>query len=163
MRKVVFLDRDGVINDDTGHYYVFKKEDFKLNKGVLESIALAKQKGYDIIIISNQGGIARGTYSKHNVELVHDRLKELFLAVNVEPLAIYYCPHHDEIESCLCRKPSGLMIKKALARFHVDVKKSFMIGDSVRDVQAAQNAGIKGYKIDANQNFLPLISQLLNG
>lgn len=162
MRKVVFLDRDGVINDDTGHYYIYKPEDFKLNKGIEESIRLIVEKGYDIVIITNQGGIARGTYTKKEVELVHQYMIELFQKQGVTPLAIYFCPHHNKLESCLCRKPSGLMIKKAIARFNIDAVNSFMIGDNVKDVEAAQDGGVRGYKIEKNSNIYQLVSQLLN-
>lgn len=163
MRKVVFLDRDGVINDDTGHYYIFKKEDFKLNKGIEESLRLIHENGYEIIVITNQGGIARGSYSKCDVEIVHGFMNDLFSKQGIKPLVVYYCPHHNKFENCLCRKPHGLMIKKAIARFNVDVQKSFMIGDNEKDVEAAHNAGIKGYKIETNQNIFPLVKRLLNG
>lgn len=163
MRKVVFLDRDGVINNDTGHYYIYKPEDFKLNAEILESLQFIVEKGYDIVIITNQGGIARGTYAKADVDNVHGNMLKMFKRVGVEPLAVYYCPHHNKFESCLCRKPLGLMIKKAIARFDLDSDNSFMIGDNEKDVEAANNAGIKGYKINKNTSILPLLKQLLDG
>lgn len=162
MRKVVFLDRDGVINDDTGHYYIFKPEDFKLNAGILDSAKLIAEKGFDIVVITNQGGIARGTYTKQDVEKVHACMTKLFAEAGVGILAVYYCPHHNKFESCLCRKPSGLMIKKAISRFNINAEESFMIGDNDKDVEAAINAGIQGYKNDKNTNILPLVKKLLN-
>lgn len=163
MRKVVFFDRDGVINDDTGHYYIYKPDDFKFNKGIIDALKLIVSKGYDIIIITNQGGVSKGKYSKHDVELVHDLMLSTLRKNSVDPLAIYYCPHHSDIEKCLCRKPQGLMIEKALARFNIDKSNSFMIGDREKDVLCAQNAGIKGYKIETNENCFPLVQKLLNG
>lgn len=162
MRKVAFFDRDGVINDDTGHYYIYKPSDFKFNEGVIEALKLLVSNGYDIVIITNQGGIARGTYTKDDVKKVHDYLLGLLKDNGIEPLAIYYCPHHNEFEKCLCRKPSGLMIEKAMARYNVNSSESFMIGDNKKDIEAAGNAGIKGYKIETNANCLPLIEQLIN-
>lgn len=163
MRKVVFFDRDGVINDDTGHYYIYKPNHFKLNEGIINAFKLLVKKGYKIIIITNQGGIAKGEYSKNDVDLVHRHLLVLLKQHGLVPLAIYYCPHHSDIENCICRKPNGFMIEKAIARYNVDKSKSFMIGDREKDVLCAQNAGIEGYKIETNANCLPLVQQILNG
>lgn len=162
MIKVAFLDRDGVINDDTGHYYIYKFEDFKLNKGIIEGLLLLKDKGFKFIVITNQGGIAQGTYSKNDVEIVHQKMKDLLAEQGIDLLDIFYCPHHNKFEQCLCRKPAPLMIEKAIARYEVDKKASFLIGDNIKDVQAAENAGIKGYKIETNQNIVPLIHEILN-
>ncbi len=162
MRKVLFLDRDGVINSDVGHYYIYKCKDFKLNDGIIEAMQLAVSNGFDLIFITNQGGIAKGEYSKTDVEKVHNYLLELLKDHKIDPLAIYYCPHHNKIENCLCRKPGGLNIEKALARFHISKEKSFMIGDNQKDVDAAFNAGVKGFLIQSNENILPLVKELLN-
>lgn len=161
--KAAFIDRDGVINNDTGHYYVFKPDDFVLNHQVVESLKLLKQNGYLIIIITNQGGISRGTYTKNDVELVHKKMFELLAVHNIFIDEIYYCPHHNKCENCLCRKPEPLNIQKAIARFNIDSNQSFMIGDNLKDVEAAQNAGVMGYKIDTNGSMLPVIEHVLYG
>jgi len=162
MKKVIFLDRDGVINNDTGHYYIYKPDDFVLNQGLIEAMQALKFKGYEFVVISNQGGIARGTYSKQDVELVHRKLIKELTHHQLAVLEIYYCPHHSEIEKCLCRKPESLLIEKALARFAIDSKKSYFIGDSEKDMQAAKNAGIKGISIKSNQNIQTILSQIEN-
>jgi D-glycero-D-manno-heptose 1,7-bisphosphate phosphatase len=161
MRSVVFLDRDGVINNDTGHYYIFKPEHFVLNSGLLPALKKLSAAGYEFIVISNQGGIARGTYTKADVEKVHEKMLALFADAGIRLLDVYYCPHHSDIETCLCRKPGSLMIEKAMARFQVDPDKSLLIGDNNKDIKAAQNAGIRGVKIDSNQDLQTLLSQII--
>jgi len=162
MRRVVFFDRDGVVNDDTDHYYIYKPADFKLNEGIIDAFKFLISKGYDIIIITNQGGISKGVYSIQEVKLVHKHFLNLLKQQEIVPLAIYFCPHHSDVEKCLCRKPNGLMIEKALARFSIDKNQSFMIGDREKDVKCAHNAGINGYKIETNENCFPLVQKLVN-
>lgn len=157
MHKAVFIDRDGVINNDTNHYYIYQPQHFELNHGVIEALSRWQKKGFLLIVISNQGGISKGIYKKADVERVHQKLTDLLEKEGITLHEIYYCPHHDKHEKCLCRKPSGLMIEKALARFSVDASQSYMVGDSHRDIEAARNAGVKGIKIEANQNLLTVI------
>jgi len=163
MNKAVFLDRDGVINNDTGHYYIYNPDDFVLNDGVIEALQFFQNKGYMLIVISNQGGISRGIYSKDQVEIVHSGFLNLMQQNHIQIDEIYYCPHHNEYENCLCRKPKPLMIEKALARFNIDRAHSLMIGDNAKDVEVAKNAGIKGIQIAKNSNLLAVANQLDNG
>ena len=156
MQKAIFLDRDGVINSDIGHYYIYKPEHFVLNKGVIQALRKWQKDGFIFIVISNQGGIARGTYAKSDVEKVHKKFISIMKEQNITIKEIYYCPHHNKFEKCLCRKPGSLMIEKAIFRFNIDIEKSYMIGDNIKDIQAAENAGIKGIKIDSNQSLLSI-------
>lgn len=159
MKKVIFLDRDGVINSNANHYYVFSKNDFVLNAGVIESLQRMLKNAYSLIIISNQGGISKQKYTKQDVEKLNDYIIELFAESDIEILESYYCPHHSDIEQCICRKPDSQMIEKAVARFNVDIDASFMIGDSDRDIAAAEKIGIKGIKVKANANLLNELSK----
>lgn len=163
MNKAVFLDRDGVINSDEGHYYIFRKEDYKINPGVLEGITLLNRHGYKVIVVSNQGGIGKGLYSMSDTELLHAYLLEQVEKVGGHIDEIYYCPHHPDTGLCLCRKPSGLMIEKAIARFHLDKSLCYLIGDSRRDIEAAENAGIKGILIPKNSDILPICQAIIEG
>ncbi len=156
MQKAVFIDRDGVINSDVGHYYIYKPEDFVLNEGVIEALQQWQKKGLMIIIISNQGGIARGTFTKADVEKVHQKLIRLLLDKGINITEIYYCPHHDKFERCLCRKPGSLMIEKAMARFNINPEKSYMIGDHQKDIDAGAKVGLKTIKIDSNQSLMTI-------
>ncbi len=162
MNKIAFLDRDGVINNDTGHYYIYKPEDFVLNPEVIQSLKLLVKHGYLLVIITNQGGIARGTYTKKDVDKVHFSFKNVLKKAEITLTEIYYCPHHNEFENCLCRKPHPLMIEKALARFNGDRGKSFMIGDNLKDVESARNAHIRGFKIDKNTSIYSLVKDIID-
>lgn len=159
MRKVIFLDRDGVINKERGDY-TYKIVDFELNEGLFEFLKLAQEKGFEFIIITNQGGIAKGRYNKNDVYSVHQHMLALFEQKQIPILAVYYCPHHTDNERCICRKPDSQMLEKAIARFNVDKQSSFMIGDSKRDVEAANKAGLKAYQIEPNANLTKLKTNL---
>jgi D-glycero-D-manno-heptose 1,7-bisphosphate phosphatase len=152
MRKVIFLDRDGVINKERGEY-TYKVTDFIINEGVINFLKSVQGIGFDLIIITNQGGISKGIYNKNDVCLVHDHMLTLFKKEGITILDIYYCPHHSDLEKCICRKPDSLMLEKAIARFNIDKSLSFMIGDSQRDIEAATKAGIKSFKIESNTNL----------
>jgi len=160
MNKAIFLDRDGVINHDPGDY-TYNISEFKLNNGIIENLKRLYDNGFLLIIITNQGGISKGLYSRNDVEDIHNYFKKELRKVNVELAEIYYCPHHSINENCICRKPNSLMIEKALARFNIDPTKSLMLGDKMRDVECAENAGVKGIKIDLNENIEKYVDQIL--
>lgn len=161
MNKAVFLDRDGVINNDEGLYYIYKKDDFTINPGIIESIVMLNKHNFKVIVISNQGGIGKGLYTKKDTDELHTFLNEKLKQAGGNIIEFYYCPHHPDTGLCLCRKPSGLMIEKAIARFHLDRQNCYFIGDSQRDVEAAQNAGIKGILIPKNSNIYSVCSSII--
>jgi D-glycero-D-manno-heptose 1,7-bisphosphate phosphatase len=157
MKKAIFLDRDGVINNPKKNYYVYKPEDFSINIGVKETLKYFQQKGYLLIVISNQGGISKGKYSKQDVKRIHDLMEKEFAKDDISLAAVYYCPHHPKIENCLCRKPSPLMLEKTLARFEIDPLKSWFIGDRKTDIEAGSKAGLNTIKIRKNKDLRKLI------
>lgn len=157
MEKAVFFDRDGVINSDENLYYVFRKEDFRLNAGVFAFMKEAAARGYLLIIISNQGGIARGVYSIAETDALHTLLKAACNREKIELTEIYYCPHHTDVGLCLCRKPRTLMLEKALARFNIDPAQSYFIGDRETDRQTAEAAGVQPVLISPNSNLYEYI------
>ncbi len=155
--KAIFLDRDGLINDNSTAYYVYKIKDFIINKGVFESLKIFYDKGYKLIIITNQGGIAKNQYSTSDVDRLNEYIKSEFSKKNIIITDIYYCPHHSDISKCLCRKPNSLMLEKAIAQHNIDIQQSFMIGDSDRDVEAAHKLGIQGIKTKSNKNLFDFL------
>lgn len=152
MRKVIFLDRDGVINIERGDY-TYKLEDFRIVDGFFEALKQLQAKGFEFIIITNQGGISKRRYSKKDVLKLNNHIKEHFSNHNILLLDIYFCPHHSDLEKCICRKPDSLMLEKAIAKYNVDTSSSYFIGDSERDVVSGKKAGLNTLKINSNENL----------
>lgn len=156
--KAVFLDRDGVINVERG--YTHRLEDFVILPDLIEVLQLLQAKGYLLIVVSNQSGIAKGLYKQSEVEVLHKFMMEEFVKNNIKISEIYYCVHHPDVSKCICRKPDSLFVEKGLARFGIDAKKSYFIGDKERDTEAAEKAGVKGILIEANISLKTILNQI---
>lgn len=161
MNKAIFLDRDGVIIKETGHYN-YKLGHLDFVEGIVEALQYFQSKGYLLFIITNQGGIARRHYKSTDVSLIHKTILNFFKGNNVDIKSIYYCPHHDSTGLCLCRKPDSLMLEKAMAMYDIDVKNSLLIGDQDRDVQAGEKVGLKSIKIEANSDLTFVMKELVD-
>jgi len=157
MKKVVFLDRDGVINQEIGDY-VYSLESFVINPGLESALKHWADSGYSFAIVTNQGGVSKKRYTKQDVFKINGFLYSWFADRNFNLLTISFCPHHNLIEACICRKPDSLMLEKMIAKYQVDTRASFLIGDSPRDILAAEKVGLKGILIEANTNLNTLIS-----
>ena len=146
MIKVAFLDRDGVINVD--HGYVFRREQFEFTAGIFTACRLLSDLGYQLIVLTNQSGIARGYYTEQDFLDLSQWMRGQFTQQGVPLLDIFYCPHHpqamipDYRQNCRCRKPSPGMIEQACDKYPIDLEQSIMIGDRVSDMQAATAAAI---------------------
>jgi len=161
MNKAIFLDRDGVLINNQHHYYIWESTQMEFIEGVFENLKMLQQKGFQLYIVSNQGGISRGLYTKENIQALHEELIGTFNKNQITISDILFCPHHSEKEKCLCRKPESLMIDKLIAKYDLNPKESTLIGDNDSDMKAAAMAGIHGIKITPNQNMFPFISNLL--
>ena len=147
--RYIFLDRDGVINEDTG--YVYRKEEYRILPRVVEAMKLLNDNGYGIIVISNQAGIGRGLYTEAQMHSLHNHLEEILRKANVRIERFYFCPHHPEKgiteeyrRDCSCRKPEPGMILEAQKDFHIqDFSNCFFIGDKDSDIEAGKKAGCK--------------------
>ncbi len=145
--KVVFLDRDGTINEEV--HYLYKPEDLRLLPGVPEAIRMLKEEGFALIVITNQAGVARGYYTCRDVETLHGYLNEQLKKEGGFIDAFYYCPHHpvhgigEYKVVCHCRKPDTGMFEMAEREFKVDKAHSYMIGDKELDIQAGHNYGVE--------------------
>jgi D-glycero-D-manno-heptose 1,7-bisphosphate phosphatase len=157
--KALFLDRDGVINHDPGDYTV-SPEEFIILPTVIDALVMAKSKGYLIIVITNQGGIAKGLYTHETVAAIHEILHRTCQESGVEIKRIFYSPHHPEFGNSLTRKPERLLMERALALYHIDPSKSVMIGDRERDIQCAQQVGVRGILIPTNSDLLDVVNTL---
>lgn len=139
MNKCIFLDRDGVLNQDLAGY-LYRPEDLEFPKGVKEGLAKLKQAGYLLIVITNQAGIAKGLYGKADVRAVHDKMNQAYGNVLDD---LYFAPHHEQYTSrSLSRKPGSLLIERAIAKYKIEKSQSWMIGDKERDIEAGIKAGV---------------------
>lgn len=144
--KAIFLDRDGVINDDDD--YVHKISDFKFISGVFEACQCFKKQGFKIIIITNQAGIGRGFYSENDFQHLNQWMVQKFQERGVKINGVYYCPHHPEhgkgeyFKQCGCRKPEPGMILQAAQEHQIELSDSILIGDKISDIKAGKLAGI---------------------
>lgn len=141
MNKALFLDRDGVVNIDTGHLY--KIEDFKFIKGVPGLIKKYNNAGYKVIIVTNQSGIAKKYYIEKDMHRLHAHISKKLAENGAHIDALYFCPHHpDFTEACECRKPKPGMILQAARDLNIDLLGSIMVGDKESDILAGLSAGI---------------------
>ncbi|TXI91123.1 MAG: D-glycero-beta-D-manno-heptose 1,7-bisphosphate 7-phosphatase [Neisseriales bacterium] len=138
--KLIFLDRDGVINHDS-EAYIKNVDEFELLPGSIEAIANLSQAGFNVIVCTNQSGVGRGLFSMEESNEIHIKLHQLVDQAGGSISAIIFCPHVPE-DNCNCRKPKPGMILDICERFNVDnISNIMMIGDSIRDLEAISNAG----------------------
>ncbi|MBX3328769.1 MAG: lipopolysaccharide heptosyltransferase II [Nitrospira sp.] len=136
----VFLDRDGTLNPDPG--YINTPDQFELFPEVPEALARLKRAGARLIVVTNQSGVARGFLTRDDLDAVHMKLQRLLDGAGVSLDAIYFCPHHPD-DGCDCRKPNRGMIDQALREWGVNLDRSYLIGDSVRDIELAKRIGAR--------------------
>ena len=142
MNKALFLDRDGVINVEKN--YLYEIEEFEFMDGIFDLCRSYEQKGYLIVVVTNQSGIARGYYSEDDFARLSEWMIDEFKEQSIDIAGIYYCPHHPDISgTCSCRKPEPGMLFDAAENLDIDLKNSVMIGDKERDIEAAINAGVQ--------------------
>ncbi len=140
MNKALFLDRDGVINEDDKKY-LYKIEDFHFCKGIFEVISFFQKNGYLIFVVTNQSGIERGYYSEKEFLKVTNYMLDRLKRKNLQIKEVYYCPHHPDT-NCNCRKPNNQMFEDAIKKYNIDVQSSWIIGDRDTDIIAAKKSGI---------------------
>lgn len=158
--KALFLDRDGVINDGS-LYYTYKLEDFKILPDVIEAIKIAKSNNYLVLVVTNQSGIAKGIYTMGDVDIIHSYFSNLLKLHKTKIDGFYVCPHHPSVSECDCRKPKTGMLEQAIKDFNIRPEISYLIGDSVRDVQAAESMHIKGIRIEKNESILNIVKEIV--
>lgn len=152
MDRVVFLDNDGTLIEDAQHH--FDPSLIRLMPEARRAIMRFVRSGYSIVVVTNQPGIAHGTFPERVMELVRDRLIELFTPMSAQLVGFYYCPHHPDgsvsafaIE-CECRKPGAGMILRAAEELGVDPASCWMVGDTLDDVESGNRAGCRTILLD---------------
>jgi len=158
--KAIFLDRDGVINQERKDY-VKNLEEFKIFENVADAISLLKKENFLIVIITNQSAINRKLLSIKNLENIHKFLKKYLKKNNTSIDAIYYCPHTPE-EDCSCRKPKPGLLLKASLDLDIDLKNSWMIGDSKTDIEAAKAAGCNSILLKENEKLFDIVKEFIS-
>ena len=149
-RPALFLDRDGVLNEDQG--YVHRWEDFRWIPGARETVAAFNRDGWLVIVVTNQSGVGRGYYTEADMHALHARMVEDLAAAGARIDAFYFCPHHPESAEAIYRhpdppdrKPNPGMILQALSDWSLDPADVILIGDKETDMEAARRAGVQGF------------------
>jgi D,D-heptose 1,7-bisphosphate phosphatase len=138
--KAVFIDRDGTINIDGP--YLSDPGKFQMYPGVGEGVGNLKKNGFKVIVITNQSGIGRGYFTEKDLIKIHEKMREEFQRFHTDVDGIYYCPHRPD-DNCDCRKPKTKLFEQAIHDHGIDVKKSYMLGDTMQDVEAGKKIGVK--------------------
>lgn len=156
--KIVFLDRDGTINKEKN--YLYKVDEFEFLSGVVSGLKKLQKKGFLIVIITNQSGIARGFYTEKDLEILHTWMIQELEQRGVHIEKIYYCPHHPDAvvgkyrKHCNCRKPKTGLFWRAIVElqkeFDIDLANSIAIGDKERDLAICSEISLKGYLIGSD-------------
>jgi len=164
--KAIFLDRDGVINKEVIH--LSDPKNFEFIEGSIEALKILKQKSFLLIVITNQAGIARGLFTEETLMAIHDKMRNILNKNNIQLDDIYYCPHHPEFTgSCDCRKPNPGMILKAQSKYNIDLTNSFMVGDTLNDIQTGITVKCKtvlvltGYGMEEQKKISSIVPDMI--
>jgi D-glycero-D-manno-heptose 1,7-bisphosphate phosphatase len=155
-RRYVLLDRDGVINHDSMDF-IKSPDEWHPIGGSLEAIAMLNQRGYDVAIITNQSGLARGFFDETMLEHIHGKMHSILAEKGGTIAAIYYCPHGPD-SLCNCRKPKPGLLEQFALEKNVDLSGVHFIGDSLRDIQAAQAVGANPLLVKTGKGTKTLIN-----
>ncbi len=160
-KKILFLDRDGVINKNAQeHEYIIKWKDFVFLPKVKEALQLAQQKGYKMFVITNQAGVAHGKMTKKTLEDIHKNMQLELRKIGVTFDDIFVCTHATE-DNCFCRKPNPGMFFQAATKHHINLFESYCIGDDERDMMAATTAGVKTFLVNKKENLYSIVEKHL--
>lgn len=150
--QAVFLDKDGTLIEDVP--YNVDPERIQLTQGAVEGLQVLSRSGYQLIVITNQSGVARGYFPESALVAVEERLRQMLAEVGVCLAGFYYCPHHPDgvvqefAITCSCRKPEPGLLLRAANRHSIDLRESWFIGDILNDVEAGRRAGCRTILID---------------
>jgi len=147
LKSCVFFDRDGIVNRHPGPGYVERVEDFHLLPEFVDALRVVHEKGYEATIVSNQRGVARGRLTQETLDRIHDKLLTALRAEGLDLLDIFVCTSEDDANPN--RKPNPGMLLEAAREHHLDLKKSWMVGDDERDAIAGRRAGCKTVLVTA--------------
>ncbi len=162
----VFLDRDGTINEEVG--YLDSIDKLKLFANTAEAVKMINQGGMKAVVITNQSGVARGYFREELVRKVHTRIQKILKTKGAFIDAFYYCPHHPEgigtyQQACACRKPEAGLLMTAARDLDIDLTRSYVVGDMVKDIQVASKVGAKGLLVKTGYGLNTIRTDLTHG
>ena len=158
--KTVFVDRDGVINQERSGY-VKSISELEIYPNVAKNIKLLKDAGFLVVVITNQSAVNRGIITHEMINQIHNSIQDHLKKHGTFLDGFYYCPHTPD-ENCNCRKPKSGLLEKAILELNVDLNSSWMIGDSDSDIEAADSVGCKAIKINDNFSLDNAVEKILN-
>lgn len=156
----IFLDRDGVINEKMPEGdYVKNVQEFKFLPGAVGAMKLLGDLGFPLFIVTNQRGIARGVMSENDLNEIHGFMQAELAQNGIGIKGIYFCPH--DYGMCDCRKPLPGMLLRAATEHDIDLAASVVVGDDIKDMELAKNAGCKGILVDEKRNLFDVARELI--
>jgi len=151
--RLVFLDRDGVINTSPGDSWVMDWADFAFAPGALDALRRLHEHGFTACVVTNQSCVARGLIGRDVIDGIHSRMSQAVADAGGRLAGVYACPHYDT-DNCSCRKPKPGLIDQAVARHGGDPSRGFLVGDSARDIAAGHARGCTTLFVEG-ENLLP--------
>ncbi len=158
---LVILDRDGVINEDSDDFIKSPSEWIPIPNS-LQAIAALNKAGHQVVIATNQSGIARGLFTEQDLTAIHQKMQVALAAVGGHIDGIFYCPHHPD-EGCDCRKPRPEMLLQIAEQFKVDLRQALLIGDAERDILCAQAVDCPAWLVMTGKGMRVLSRKVLTG
>lgn len=158
-KKAVFLDRDGIINKEKN--FITSWKEFEFVTGIFDNIKKLKKAGFLVIIVTNQSGVKRGLFTEEALKQIHANMKKILKKNGAEIDDIFYCPHYED-DNCNCRKPKPGMILEAAKKHNIDLKRSWVIGDTSRDIEAGERVGCNTILVKKNTNIKQQIEKITN-
>jgi D-glycero-D-manno-heptose 1,7-bisphosphate phosphatase len=160
-KKVILLDRDGVINKKMPpHEYVLSWGEFEFLPGAIEGIKLLKDAGFTLVLITNQQGIGKELMTNNNLVHIHNKMLSILSKNGTKIDYIYHCPHLQD-ENCNCRKPKSGMVEKAAKEIGFNPRETILIGDGENDKILAKNVDAKFFKVDKKNNLLAVAKRII--
>ena len=157
--RAIFLDRDGVLNKDRIDY-VKNIDELEIFPNIGKCIRQINERGFLVIVITNQSAIGRKLITSNDVENIHEHIQNFLKKSNAKIDAFYYCPHHPN-DNCNCRKPKPGLLIKAAHDFSINLENSWMIGDHDRDIESGLNAGCKSMKVSSENPLEDIVNNIL--
>jgi len=158
-KKAVFLDRDGIINKEKN--FITSWKEFEFVTGIFDNIKKLKKAGFLVIIVTNQSGVKRGLFTEETLKQIHVNMEKILKENEAKIDDIFYCPHYED-DNCKCRKPKPGMILEAAKKHNIDLKQSWVIGDTRRDIEAGERVGCNTILVKKNTNIKQHIEKIIN-